>query len=272
MYTDSIEHLKRADPVLARVIERVGPCRLEPRREGTHFDSLVRAIVYQQLSGKAAATIHGRMHGLFGDRAPRPAELAATPDEQLRAVGLSRQKLSYIKDLARRVASGELPLDDGEIERLPDEEVISRLVQVKGIGRWTVQMFLLFRLGRRDVLPELDLGVQNAIRRVYNKRRKVTPKEVLAIGARWRPHASVAAWYLWRTLDPEMSDRETRRSRRKDGAKGRTAARKAATRSVKRTAGKRKAVQEKVTRQKPAKQTASARATGTRTTAKHGRR
>jgi DNA-3-methyladenine glycosylase II len=204
MHDASIEHLTRVDPVLARVIARVGPCRLTPRAEGTHFDALVRSIIYQQLSGKAAATIHARLEGLYGNRAPTAAELLATPDEALRAAGLSRQKLSYLKDLSARVASGAVVLDDAAIQRLTDDEIIERLVQVKGIGRWTVHMFLLFRLGRANVLPELDLGVQNAIRAAYRLRKQPTPKDVRRIGARWAPHSSVASWYLWRSL--EVSD------------------------------------------------------------------
>jgi DNA-3-methyladenine glycosylase II len=201
MHTPSIRHLKRVDPVLAGVIDRVGPCRLEPRREGTHFDALVRSIVYQQLSGKAAGTILGRVHALYGDRSPTPAELLATPDETLRAAGLSRQKLSYLKDLAAKVESGEVPLTAEQIDHLGDEEIIERLVRVKGIGRWTVHMFLIFRLGRPDVLPELDLGIQNAIRRAYRMRKQPGPKDVQRIGKSWTPHASVASWYLWRSLE-----------------------------------------------------------------------
>jgi DNA-3-methyladenine glycosylase II len=201
MHEPSIKHLKRVDPVLAAVIERVGPCRLETRREGTHFDALVRSIVYQQLSGKAASTILGRVRGLYGDRSPTPAEILATPDEALRAAGLSRQKLSYLKDLAAKVESDVVPLAADTIDHLPDDEIIERLVQVKGIGRWTVHMFLIFRLGRPDVLPELDLGIQNAIRRAYRLRKQPGPKDVKRIGKNWTPHASVASWYLWRSLE-----------------------------------------------------------------------
>jgi 3-methyladenine DNA glycosylase/8-oxoguanine DNA glycosylase len=183
------------------VIDRVGPCRLEQRREGTHFDALVRSIVYQQLSGKAASTILGRVHGLYGDRPPTPRELLATSDETLRGAGLSRQKLSYLKDLAAKVESGSVPLAAETIDHLGDDEIIDRLVQVKGIGRWTVHMFLIFRLGRPDVLPELDLGIQNAIRRAYNLRKQPGPKDVKRIGKSWTPHASVASWYLWRSLE-----------------------------------------------------------------------
>jgi DNA-3-methyladenine glycosylase II len=209
----SLEHLKRTDPILAAVIDRVGECTLVPRREGTHFDALLRAIVYQQLSGKAAATIHGRVVDLYG-RAPAPKDLIDTPDEALRGAGLSRQKLSYIKDLAAKVESGAVPLEEAEIDRLSDDEIIERLVQVKGIGRWTVHMFLIFRLGRPDVLPELDLGVQNAIRRAYRLRKQPKPNDVRRIGAKWSPYASIASWYLWRSLEsPEAKRRAPTRQK-----------------------------------------------------------
>jgi DNA-3-methyladenine glycosylase II len=158
-----------------------------------------RSIIYQQLSGKAAATIHARVMGLYGGRAPLPDELAATTDEQLRGVGLSRQKLSYLKDLASRVAGNELPIET--LHELPDADVIDALVSVKGVGRWTAQMFLMFRLGRPDVLPELDLGIQKAIQRAYRLRKRPTPERVLKIGAPWAPYRTVASWYLWRSLE-----------------------------------------------------------------------
>jgi DNA-3-methyladenine glycosylase II len=233
----AIRHLKRIDPILARVIERVGPCRLTPRTEGTHFDALVRAIIFQQLSGKAAATIHGRVQALYGGRPPTPAELLATPDETLRAAGLSRQKLSYLKDFAAKVESGAVPID--EIERLADEDIVSHLVQVKGIGRWTAQMFLMFRLGRPDVLPELDLGVQNAIRQVYRMRKQPRPKDVLRIGAKWSPYASIACWYLWRSLEAPATDGKPKRRRRLAKAKTRTTQQRRLTRKASSSAAKR---------------------------------
>ena len=195
----AIAHLTDADPVLGEVIRRVGPFRLSRRTEGTHFDAVCRSIIYQQLSGKAAATIHSRVLTLYGGRCPLPQELAETADEQLRGVGLSRQKLSYLKDLASRVASNELSIDT--LHELADEDVIDTLVRVKGVGRWTAQMFLMFRLGRPDVLPELDLGIQNAIRRVYRLRKRPLPERVLRIGAGWAPYRTVASWYLWRSLE-----------------------------------------------------------------------
>jgi DNA-3-methyladenine glycosylase II len=187
------------DPVLAAVIATVGPCRLEVRRTGTHYDALVRSIIYQQLSGKAAATIHRRVLERFPGKRARPELVLASSDEALRSAGLSRQKIGYLRDLSSRVVDRSLPL--AHLGRLPDEAIIAHLVQVKGIGRWTAQMFLMFRLGRPDVLPELDLGIQNAIQRAYGLATRPAPAEVLRRGASWRPHASVASWYLWRSLE-----------------------------------------------------------------------
>jgi 3-methyladenine DNA glycosylase/8-oxoguanine DNA glycosylase len=195
----AVTHLKRSDPAMAGVIARVGPCRFAPRAEGTHFDALVRAIVYQQLSGKAAATIHGRLNGLYGGRAPRPAEVLDTPDEDLRGVGLSRQKLGYLKDLAEHVDTGALPLD--AVEELDDDAVMEALVAVKGVGRWTAQMFLMFRLGRPDVFPELDLGIQKAVQRMQGLDALPPPKRTAEAGEAWRPYRTLAAWYLWRSLE-----------------------------------------------------------------------
>lgn len=172
---------------------------MQLRTEGTHFEALTRSIVFQQLSGKAAGTILTRFNALYPKNAPTPEAVLDTADETLRAVGLSRQKIAYMRDLAAKVVSGELPLD--EVESMEDDDLIAHLVQVKGIGRWTAQMFLMFRLGRRDVLPELDLGIQNAIQRAYRKRKRPTPRDVKKIGAKWSPHSSVASWYLWRSLD-----------------------------------------------------------------------
>jgi len=195
----AVRHLKRVDPTLRRVIERVGPCRLAIRSEGADFDHLARAIVYQQLAGKAAAAIHGRILGLYGDRPPTPAELLATPTPRLRRAGLSRQKLAYLKDLARHVHSGALPLAD--LRELADEAIIDALTEVKGIGVWTAQMFLMFRLGRPDVLPVLDFGIGNAMRLAYGLRKMPKAARMERIAAPWRPYRTVACWYLWRSLD-----------------------------------------------------------------------
>lgn len=191
-------HLRRVDPVIARVMESVGPYRPGDRTGGTHFLALIRAIVFQQLSGKAATTILNRFLALFPNGEPTPDGILALSDAQLRAVGLSRQKSGYLRDLAAKVRTGTLPLD--HVDTLPDLDLIAHLVQVKGIGKWTAQMFLMFKLGRPDVLPDLDLGIQNAIKRAY-RRRRVTPKDVLRIGAKWSPYSSIACWYLWRSLD-----------------------------------------------------------------------
>jgi DNA-3-methyladenine glycosylase II len=195
----AVRHLKRVDPTLRRVIERVGPCRLTLRTEGVDFDHLARAIVYQQLAGKAAAAIHGRLLGLYGDRPPTPAELLGTPAARLRRAGLSRQKLAYLRALARHVHTGALPL--GDLSDLADEAIIEAVTQVQGIGVWTAQMFLMFRLGRPDVLPALDFGIRNAVRLAYGLRTMPTAAQLERIAAPWRPYRTVACWYLWRSLD-----------------------------------------------------------------------
>ena len=198
-HAPALRHLRRADPVLGRIIRRVGACELTGNRFKSHFHALLRSIIYQQLSGKAASTILKRTLAIYGGRAPTPEQLLGTPDDVLQAAGVSRQKIGYLRDLAQRVHSGEVPL--ARVARLPDEELIAALTQVKGIGRWTAQMFLMFQLRRPDVLPELDLGIQNAIWRAYDLRARPLPRDVLRIGAPWRPYASVASWYLWRSID-----------------------------------------------------------------------
>ncbi len=195
----AIRFLKKADPVLGEWISRVGPCDLAPDRRGTHFDALVRSIVYQQLSGKAAATIHGRYLALYGDRPHEADALLALSDDQLRGAGLSRGKMASIRDLATRITTGKLPLH--ELDAMGDEEAITYLSSVRGIGRWTAQMVLMFRLGRPDVVPELDLGVQKGIQLIYGLRTLPKPDRVLKISARWAPHRTIASWYCWRVLE-----------------------------------------------------------------------
>ncbi|MFQ5694722.1 MAG: DNA-3-methyladenine glycosylase family protein [Terriglobia bacterium] len=190
----AVRHLKRADPVLQRVIERVGPCRLQVDRD--HFGTLAKAIIFQQLAVKAAQTIFRRYQQLYGKgRNPRPAELARTPRRRLRAAGLSRQKMAYLQDLARNAARGELGL--GRFRRIEDEEVIERLTRVKGIGRWTAEMFLIFSLGRPDVLPVDDLGFQLALKKAYRLRKLPSAEKIKKLAEPWRPYRSVATWYLW---------------------------------------------------------------------------
>ena len=264
MHQRAIEHLRESDPELARIIDRIGDCELSPREGGTHFDALVRAIIYQQLSGKAAATIHGRVEALFGDRAPTPEEILATDDERLRAAGLSRQKISYIKDLAAKVASGELATES--LDRMPDHEAIESLVRVKGIGRWSAQMFLMFRLGRPNVLPDLDLGVQRGIQHAYRLKSLPTPKDVLRIGERWAPHASVASWYMWRLLElPDVIRREAAARRDSRTAVNTTDGEKAPAvgKSSKKVRAKTKPARQAPARKKPAsKATARKKAAG----------
>ncbi|MGH7712626.1 MAG: DNA-3-methyladenine glycosylase family protein [Gemmatimonadaceae bacterium] len=184
---------------MARIIAAVGPYRFKLRSEGTHYEAVFRAIQYQQLAGPAALAIHRRVQALYGGRDPTPEEFLATSDDVLRAAGLSRQKLAYLRDLSTRVTSREVVMDG--INELPDADVIMSLTRVKGVGRWTAEMFLIFRLGRPDILPDLDLGVRNAIKRAYRLRKLPDSKRVHKIGANWAPYRSVATWYLWRSVD-----------------------------------------------------------------------
>jgi len=191
--------LLRRDPVLAALIKRHGPCGLAQAQRADHFSALVRAITFQQLSTKAASTIYGRLVALMADGCPTPAALAAITDEQLRAAGISRQKSLYLRDLCEKVACNALDLS--AVDAMSDAEVIAALTQVKGIGRWSAEMFLMFRLHRPDVLPLDDLGIVNAIQKAYKLRQRPTAARITRIGEAWRPYRSVACWYLWRSLD-----------------------------------------------------------------------
>jgi DNA-3-methyladenine glycosylase II len=192
--------LAAADEAMAAIIERVGPCRLRMSWRSHYFRALVEAIVYQQLSGKAASTILGRFRGLYPPhRFPKPEEIVRTPVSRLRSVGLSRQKISYIKDLAARAAAGTFPAR--RMTALPDEHVIAHLTEVKGIGRWTAEMFLIFCLGRADVLSPSDLGIRKAVQRAYGYKSLPSPKTVERHGRKWTPYRSVACWYLWASVD-----------------------------------------------------------------------
>jgi len=191
--------LVRRDPVLAAIIRRVGPCGLASDQREDPFRALVEAIVWQQLSTRAAGTIFRRLLGLYDGRFPSPAEIEATADAALRGVGFSRQKTAYLRDLSRRVIDGRLHLD--RLAALDDEAVIDELVQVKGIGRWSAEMFLMFRLHRPDVLPVDDLGIVKAMQRAYRLRTPPTKERMRRIGEVWRPYRSVACWYLWASVD-----------------------------------------------------------------------
>jgi DNA-3-methyladenine glycosylase II len=197
-YTRARRLLARRDPILRELMRAHGPCRLAARQHADPFKALTRAIVGQQLSAKAAATIFSRFEALF-DIFPTPAHVIAVPDDRLRGVGLSSQKLGYLRDLCRRIVEGELPLD--VLDRMDDEAVIENLTQVKGIGRWTAEMFLIFRLQRPDVLPVGDLGIVRAVQRAYKLRKAPSPDRLTRIGEAWRPYRSVACWYLWASLD-----------------------------------------------------------------------
>lgn len=208
-HDDAVEHLRRADPVLARIVARVGPCTLVVPSRPEPFRALARAIVFQQLSGKAADTIHGRFAALFRGR-PTAERVLAADEAALRAAGLSRGKVAAVRDLAAAATDGRLP------RRFPptmsDAEVEAALVRVRGIGPWTAQMFLLFHLGRPDVWPVGDLGVRTAVRRAYGMRREPSPARLERVAAPWRPFRSIATWYLWRSLDAPSTDPTTPRS------------------------------------------------------------
>ena len=192
--------LLRGDPVLAALIRKHGACGLASAQRADHFSALVRAITGQQLSTKAASTIYARLAALMPGGVS-PASLSTLTDEQMRAVGMSRQKIAYFRDLCDKALSGVVALDS--LESMTDDEVIGALTKVKGIGRWSAEMFLMFRLHRPDVLPVDDLGIVNAVKNVYGLRKRPTADRIRKIGEAWRPYRSVASWYLWRSLDNE---------------------------------------------------------------------
>jgi DNA-3-methyladenine glycosylase II len=199
----ALVHLRSSDEIMARLIDEFGSpdevLRRRGRRPGDAYGALLRAIVGQQLSSKAARTIYERLIELFGGRAPTPAELLDIDPEQLRGAGLSRAKVAYLRDLAEHVEDGELELE--RLAELPDEEVSDQLTAVKGLGQWTADMFLIFHLGRPDVLPVGDLGIRRAAQVEYGLDELPTPAELEGIAEPWRPHRSLACLYLWRSLD-----------------------------------------------------------------------
>ncbi len=197
---EAIGVLSRSDNVMAELINRAGPFRLEMRSMKSPFESLLQSIVYQQLSGKAAATILHRVLALFPKGQVSPEVLLQLADADLRAAGLSRAKLAAARDLAVKTTEGLVPTAE-HLYAMTDEEVITRLTAVRGIGRWTAEMLLIFYLGRPDVLPVSDLGVRKGYRLVYKQEELPLPNALLSYGERWRPYRSVASWYLWRALD-----------------------------------------------------------------------
>ena len=201
-------HLAATDPRIARLIARSRRYDITPSLAIRPFDALAESIAYQQLSGKAAATIWGRVRALY----PRkkyldPKLVLATPDEKLRAAGLSRSKVAALKDLAAKTINGTVP-SARSLAKMTDEEIIERLITVHGIGRWTVEMLLLFDLGRRDVWPVHDYGVRKGFAKTFGRRKLPTPKQLMQLGEKWRPYRSAAAWYFWRALDnPDKTNR-----------------------------------------------------------------
>jgi DNA-3-methyladenine glycosylase II len=196
-------HLSDTDARLGALIARAGPFTMRPEPTQSLFAALTESIVYQQLSGRAAETILGRVIALYRPRRfPRPQDVLDTPVAQLRAAGLSAAKAAALHDLAAKALDGTVP-PMGRVRRLSDEEIIERLTAVRGVGRWTVEMLLLFRLGRPDVLPLGDLGVRKGFARVFDRRALEDPMILSRRAERWRPYRSVASWYMWRALDPE---------------------------------------------------------------------
>ncbi|HTQ53470.1 MAG TPA: hypothetical protein VMI94_03355 [Bryobacteraceae bacterium] len=197
----AIRHLQAADPVIGGIIERVGAYRIKFR--DPDFETLVKSIVYQQLSGRVAEVIFGRLSAAVPGGQLTPENILALRPAKMRALGLSKQKTAYIRDLARHTRAGTV--DFAALAALADHEVIERLTQVKGVGVWTAHMFLIFALRRTNVLPSGDLGIRAAVRKAYGLEEMPQPAEVEELGQRWRPYCTVAAWYLWRSLEPNAN-------------------------------------------------------------------
>ena len=196
----AVDHLRSGDEILARVIAAIGPFRLQPMGASSIFGALARAIVYQQLNGRAAATIFARFCALFPGPEPTAEQLLVISEDELRGAGLSRSKLLSLRDLAGKTVSGEIPMLD-EIRHMGDDAVVERLTTVRGIGRWTVEMLLIFRLGRPDVLPADDYGIRKGFARAYARSELPPRKDVKPYGLLWKPYRTVASWYLWRLAE-----------------------------------------------------------------------
>jgi len=203
MHEAAIGHLSQSDKVLARLIRRVGPCRLEARRSASPFQALLQAVAHQQLNGTAAKTILKRVIAIYpGRKFPAPEDLLATPDERLRGAGLSRAKTAALKDIAAKTLEGIVP-SSRAIASISNEEILERLAAIRGVGPWTVEMLLIFMLGRLDVLPATDFGVRKGFALTYRRKELPAPSELIKHGERWRPYRTIACWYLWRALDAE---------------------------------------------------------------------
>jgi DNA-3-methyladenine glycosylase II len=202
---EATRSLSRADKLMAKLIRRAGPFTHRPEKIQSPFQALLRAIVYQQLSGKAAATIYARMAlAVAGGRVIRPQGIIDTADETLRGAGMSRAKVLAVKDLAAKTLDGTVP-SLARLRKMDDAEIIARLVQVRGIGPWSVEMLLIFRLGRPDVLPTTDLGVRTGFMLTYGFKELPKAAEIIEHAERWRPYRSVASWYMWRAVDLERA-------------------------------------------------------------------
>jgi DNA-3-methyladenine glycosylase II len=197
---EAVRHLSSADATLAALMERAGPFSMQIRKLHDPFEALARNIVFQQLHGNAAAAIHKRVLDLFGGGRLRPADIAGAPEETLRGAGLSGAKLAALKDLAAKTVDGTVPTL-ARLRRMSDEEIVERLTRVRGIGRWTVEMLLMFRLGRPDVLPVGDFAVRKGFALAYGLKESPKPKQLAEHGERWRPYRSVASWYMWRAVE-----------------------------------------------------------------------
>ena len=209
------KHLSKNDPVMKRLIREHGLCALTPASRRSPFQSLVQAVAHQQLNGTAANTILTRFKKMFpGRKFPRPEDLANVTDIQIRACGFSFAKIKAIRDIAEKTLSGVVPTSR-QIMKLSDDEIVARLIEVREVGRWTVEMLLIFQLGRHDVLPADDFGVRTGFHVAYDRRGMPKPKELLAFGEKWKPHRTTAAWFLWRAADAAKKNRAVNLTRKK---------------------------------------------------------
>jgi DNA-3-methyladenine glycosylase II len=246
-HEEAVEHLKKRDRHLKKLIEKVGPFTARPDLELSSFEHLLKAIVYQQLTGKAAGTIYGRVRALLDLKKPVPQQLIALADSSLRGAGLSGSKVTYVKDLAEKALAGLVP-SNVEMEEMSDEEIIEKLTAIKGIGRWSVEMLLIFHLGRPDVLPVGDYGVRKGFAFLYGHEDLPTPKALTQYAEVWKPYRSVGSWYMWRAAG--LIKRETKASAAKPEGKAKTAGVKGAKGKVK--AAAKKTASSGSTKRKPA--------------------
>lgn len=201
MTPEALDHLSSSDRTMSRLIRAVGPCELKPERGRPPYQALINAVAHQQLTGRVAQVILKRFRALFPTRGfPKPEAILNLSESQLRSVGFSRAKALAIQDIARKAIEGLVPTSQA-LHQLSDEEIIARLTQVRGVGRWTVEMLLMFKLGRPDVLPVDDFGVRKGFSLAYRRAELPNPRELLTYGERWRPFRTTASWYLWRAVD-----------------------------------------------------------------------